>query len=70
MVCRPLSLPGHVHDRGQRISGLLWRKGILEGGLVSEREWSDAVISCFGGSAGNIIPDQAHAVFSRKCGAV
>lgn len=41
-------------------------KGILEGGLVSEREWSDAVISCFGGSAGNIIPDQAHAVFCEN----
>ena len=41
-------------------------KGILEGQLVSGTKWSDAVISCSGGSAGNMIPDLACAVFREN----
>ena len=44
-------------------------KGILEGRLAGRSEWSGAVLSCTGGSAGNIIPDLARAVL-RKDGLV
>ena len=40
-------------------------KGIMEGQLAATGEWSDAVISCQGGSAGNMIPDLALAVLKR-----
>ena len=40
-------------------------KGILEGQMAACREWSDAVVSCSGGSAGNMIPDRACAVFRQ-----
>ena len=40
-------------------------KGILEGQMEACREWSDAVVSCSGGSAGNMIPDRACAVFRQ-----